>query len=187
MNTEYYSSHITPTNYITTVQMDLVGYSGTIKAQWADTYQSFWYNVTESEIYLNKTGTVHLNIIGWHPLLRLVFNNSIFATPKPPGIPANAYAICENGAISEIVMLNGGNGYLAPPKIDIIGNGSGAKAEAVINEEGVVTAINVTDGGNGYWPIPVGGANPEAYPVPPTSQGGYVVITTGTVTNLMYR
>ena len=186
-NTEYYSSFIEPTSSLTTIQMDLVGYTGTIKAQWAETYQSLWYNITESTTYYNETRTISMNVLGWYPLLRLCFNNSIFATPEVPGIPALAYAICENGVVTQIVVSNGGSGYLAPPQVDILGDGAGAVAQAEINEDGVVTAINVVNGGSGYWPIPTGGINTAAYPVPPQNQGAYVAITTGTVTNLFYR
>lgn len=187
LNTEYFSSFIEPANAVTTIQMDLIGYTGTIKVQAAENYQSIWYNVTESTTYLNETRTIHLNVIGWYPLLRLCFNNSVLATPNPPGVPATAYAFVEDGQLQSITVSNGGSGYLAPPKIDIIGNGSGARAEATINSTGVVTAITVTDPGSGYWPVPAGGVNTAAYPVPPQNQGAIVVITTGYVENLLYR
>jgi hypothetical protein len=186
-NTEYYSSFINPVNYITTIQMDLVGYTGTIKAQWAETYQSIWLNATESTTYYNETRTIYLNVIGWYPLLRVSFNNSLFATPTPPGIPAIAYAVCTDGVLTSVIVSNGGSGYLAPPKIDILGNGSGAIAEATINGDGSVTGINVINGGSGYWPVPAGGVNPAAYPVPPANQGAFVVISTGYIVNLLYR
>ena len=187
LNTEYFSSFIEPRGPVTTVQMDLIGYTGTIKAQAAENYQSIWYNVTESTTYLNQTRTIHMNIIGWHPLLRLCFNNSVFASIKPPGVPAQAYSFCTAGVVTSIVVQNGGSGYLAPPKIEIIGNGSGATAEAVINDTGVVTEIIVTNGGSGYWPVPAAGVNTAAYPVPPQNQGALVAITTGFVVNLLYR
>ena len=186
-NTEYYSSFIYPRDYITTVQMDLIGYTGTIKAQWAENYQSVWFNATESTTFYNETRTIHMNIIGWYPLLRLAFNNSIFATPNPPGVPAIAYAVCNEGVVTQIIVSNGGSGYLAPPKVDIIGNGSGAVVEATIGGDGTVTGINVINGGSGYWPIPAGGINPGALPVPPAHQGAFVLISTGYVVNLVYR
>ena len=46
LNPSYNSSFIEPRSSVTTVQMDLVGYTGTIKAQAADNYQSIWYNVS---------------------------------------------------------------------------------------------------------------------------------------------
>jgi hypothetical protein len=187
LNTEYFSSFIEPAGPVTTIQMDLIGYTGTIKVQAAENYQSIWYNVTESTTYLNETRTIHLNVIGWYPLLRLCFNNSVLATPNPPGVPATAYAVVDDGFLQSITVSNGGSGYLAPPKIDIIGNGSGAEAEAIINSSGLVEEIIVTNPGSGYWPVPAGGVNTAAYPVPPQNQGAIVVITTGYVENLLYR
>lgn len=189
LNTEFFSSFIEPRSAVTTIQMDLVGYTGTIKAQAAENYQSVWYNVTESTTYYNETRTIYMNVLGWHPLLRLGFNNSIFSVPDQPGIPAIAYAVCENGVLVDIVLQNQGSGYLAAPKIDIIGNGSGARAVASINEIGQVIDITVIDGGSGYWPVPnqnyLQGGN--SIPVPPSQQGAIVNITTGYVTNLLYR
>lgn len=199
VNTEFYTSFIAPRGALTTIQMDLDQYTGTIKAQWAENYQSIWHNITESTTYYNETRTIHMNVEGWYPILRLAFNNSVFSTPNPPGVPAVAYAVCEDGILSTIVVSNGGSGYLAPPKISILGDGAGATAEAVMSMTyppghpqaglgyGSVTAINVITGGSGYWPIPSGGVNPAAYPVPPANQGAFVAISTGYVENLLYR
>jgi hypothetical protein len=198
-NTEFYSSFIVPRSALTTIQLDLIGYTGTIKAQWAENYQSIWYNITESRTYYDETSTILINVEGWYPILRLAFNNSIFATPTPPGVPAVAYAVCNDGILTSITVTNGGSGYLAPPKIDILGNGAGAAAEAVMSMTyppghpqagmgyGSVASITVTNGGSGYWPIPAGGVNPAAYPVPPANQGAFVAISTGFATNLLYR
>ena len=186
-NTEFYSSFIEPRNFITTIQLDLIGYTGTIKAQWAQNYESIWINVTESTTYLNKTGTIHMNVYGWYPLLRLCFNNSLFSTPTPPGIPASAYAVCTEGVLTGMVVQNGGAGYLAPPKVDILGSGSGAIVEAITGDTGTVTGFNIINGGSGYWPIPAGGINPAAYPVPPANQGAFPIISTGYITNILYR
>ena len=186
LNTEFFSSFIEPANAVTTVQMTLDGYTGTIKAQGAENYQSIWYNVTESTTYLNKTGTIHMNIVGWHPLLRIAFNNSIFAVPDQPGIPAIATAITENGVLTSISVVNGGSGYLAPPKINIIGDGAGATAEATISG-GVVTGITVTNGGSGYWYLPNAGFGAGTYPNNPNQTGAAVIISTGYVVDLLYR
>ena len=186
-NTEFFSSYIEPRGPVTTIQMTLIGYTGTIKVQAAENYQSIWYNVSESTTYFNEYRTIHLTVLGWHPLLRVGFNNSIFATYDPPGFPAVAYAFCVDGVVTSIQIQNGGSGYLAPPKIDIIGNGAGATAEAVINDSGVVTDIIVTNGGSGYWPVPAAGVNTAAYPVPPQNQGAIVSITTGYAVDLFYR
>jgi hypothetical protein len=186
INTEFYSSFIEPVNAVTTVQMTLVGYTGTIKAQAAENYESVFYNVTESTTYYNETRTIHMNIVGWYPLLRICFNNSIFATPDQPGQPALAYATVENGQVTSITVTNGGSGYLAPPKIDIIGDGAGATAEAVVSQ-GVVVGINVTNPGSGYWYLPNAGFNAGTYPVNPNQIGAVVAISTGFVVDMLYR
>jgi hypothetical protein len=176
-NTEYYSSFIEPTASVTTVQMDLVGYTGTIKAQAAENYQSVWYNVTDSTQYLNKTGTIYMNVVGWYPLLRLAFNNSVYTTGAQgelPGYPASATATVSNGVVTGISILNAGLGYRAPPLIEIVGNGAGARAIATI-ANGQIASINLISGGSGYTPIP------------PGNQAAAVVITTGRVENLFYR
>jgi hypothetical protein len=185
--TEFYSSFVVPTQGITTVQMTLDGYTGTIKAQAAADYQSVPYNVTESTTYLNRTGTIYLNIVGWHPLVRVCFNNSIFAVPGGQGIPAQAYAICEDGVVTSIQVQNAGSGYLAPPKISILGEGAGATATATIGGTGEIASITVTDGGSGYWFAPNAGVNTPYYPVPPSNQGAMVVISTGYIVDLFYR
>ena len=185
--TEYYSSFIKPIQGVTTVQMTLDGYTGTIKAQAAADYESIPYNVTESTTYLNHTGTIYLNVIGWHPLLRVCFNNSIFSVPGGNGIPAQAYAICENGVVTSINVQNAGSGYLAPPKINILGEGAGARAEATIGGNGEIASITVTNGGSGYWLVPNAGINTPYYPVPPNNQGAMVIISTGYVIDLLYR
>jgi len=186
LNTEYFSSFIEPTKGITTVQMTLVGYTGTIKAQAAENYQSIFYNVTESTTYYDETRTIYMNIVGWHPIIRLCFNNSIFAVPDQPGTPALATAITENGVVTAINVVNGGSGYLAPPKINIIGSGSGATAEATISG-GVVTGITVTNGGSGYWYLPNAGSTSVVSPSPPSTSSAAVVISTGYVVDLLYR
>jgi hypothetical protein len=187
LNTEYYSSFVVPKYPVTTVQMTLDGYTGTIKAQAAENYQSIPYNITESTTYYNYTGTIYMNIVGWHPLVRLCFNNSIFAVPGGNGVPAQAYAACIDGVVNNITVQNPGQGYLAPPKINIIGDGAGATAEATISPSGSIDSITVTNGGSGYWLIPNAGINTPYYPLPPSQQGAMVIISTGYVLDLLYR
>lgn len=186
LNTEFFSSFIEPQSSLTTVQMTLDGYTGTIKAQAAQNYESIWYNVTESTTYYDKTGTIYMNIVGWHPILRICFNNSVFAVPDQPGTPAIATAITENGVLTSISVVNGGSGYLAPPKINIIGDGAGATAVATISG-GVVDSIEVTNGGSGYWYLPNAGFGAGLYPNNPQQTGAAVVISTGYVIDLLYR
>jgi hypothetical protein len=79
---------------------------------------------------------------------------------------------------------------LAPPKINIVGTGAGATAEAVWNSAtGAVSGIVVTNGGSGYWRVPndqVGGTGVQPS-VSSQNQGAVVVISTGYVENLLYR
>jgi hypothetical protein len=169
--TEFYSSQI-PTNdqSLTTVKMDLDHFTGTIKFQAAENYQSVWYDVTQSWEFFNETSTQYFNVIGFHNLLRAAFNNS-------QGFGAQATAqVTPEGVITGIAITNAGQGYVAPPKVQILGNGAGAEAVATIGVDGSVGAITVIDGGSGYLPIQYQG-----------SQQATVLITTGTITNLQYR
>lgn len=177
LNTEFYSSFIEPTGSVTSIQMDLRGYTGSIKVQAAENYQSMWYNVSESTQYLNKTGTVHHHVIGYYPLLRLCFNNSVFTTGlnNSFGAAALATAQVDNGVVTGAAITYGGLGYLAPPLIEIFGDGAGATGEATINEQGQVTGITITNGGAGYRPIP------------PTNIEATIVISTGKIENIIYR
>ena len=172
--TEWYSSHMAPQGPVTTIQMDLIHYTGTIKVQGAEDYQGIWYNATESRTYLNETGTIYFNVLGYHPLLRLAFNNSLATTSSQPGIPATANAIVVNGVITSITVTNAGQGYLAPPNVTIIGSGAGAIATAQIGN-GQVGTITVENGGSGYRPWL------------PGSSAAFVAINTGYPVNIFYR
>lgn len=174
-NLEYYTSFIEPSSPVTTIQMDLVGYTGTIKAQAAKNYQSIWYNVTDSTNYSNHTGTIYMNVIGWHPLLRVAFNNSIYTSYDQPSSPAQASCIVADGVITSINITNPGLGYLAPPLVSIVGTGAGAKAVATLGAQGTVSSITIIDGGSGYRPSP------------PTMYAALAIINTGYAINLLYR
>jgi hypothetical protein len=54
------------------------------------------------------------------------------------------------GGIESILLLNPGFGYEYPPKVTVLGDGTGATAEAIINAAGNITKINVTNKGSGY-------------------------------------
>jgi hypothetical protein len=177
LNTEFYSSFIVPNGSVTSMQMDLRGYTGSIKVQAAENYQSMWYNVSESVQYLNKTGTVHHHVVGYYPLLRLCFNNSVFTTGLDGsfGAAAQATALVTNGVVTGATITYPGLGYLAPPLIEIFGDGAGATAEATIGSQGEVATITITNGGSGYRPIP------------PTNTPAVIVISTGKIENILYR
>jgi len=177
MNTEFYSSFIKPTSSVTSIQMDLVGYTGSIKIQAAENYQSAWFNVSESIQYLNKTGTVHHHVIGYYPILRICFNNSVYTTgyANSIGLPASAVAQVSNGVVTGATITAPGQGYLAPPLVEIYGDGAGAVATATLGAQGQVASIEILDGGGGYRPIP------------PTNSQAQFIISTGRVENILYR
>ena len=167
---EYYSSEM-PTNGLafTTIKYDLVHFTGTIKVQAAQDYLAVWNNVTESRQYLDATMTDYWTVVGFHPLLRLALNQSV-------GSNASATATVANGVVTGISVQNGGTGFLAPPYVQILGDGAGATAVSQVNAGGVVTGITVTNGGSGYVPIQYGGTTSAT-----------VVLSNGLCLNLMYR
>lgn len=55
-----------------------------------------------------------------------------------------------NGVITSIPILVNGLDYSETPFVTIIGNGKGATAKAIIDENGKVITINITNGGSGY-------------------------------------
>ena len=170
---EYYSSHM-PTNgaSLTTIKYDLLHYTGTLKVQGAQDYEGIWYDVTENRDYLDETGSDYINVVGFHPLLRLALNNSL-------GYGASATATVVDGVVTGISVTNAGSGYLAAPCVQILGNGAGAEAvaESFSGPSGI-GAITVTNGGSGYTPLNYGGTEAQAVTV---------LITTGFVTNIFYR
>ena len=168
--TEFFSSHM-PTNgqSLTTVKMDLDHFTGTVKFQAAETYESVWYDVTSSTQFYNETSTQYFNVVGFHPLIRAAFNNS-------QGSQAQATAVVTNGVVTAINVTNPGQGYVAPPKVQILGDGAGAEAIVTSVSGGVVGSITVTNGGSGYLPLQYQG-----------TVCAQVLITTGYITNLQYR
>ena len=146
-DSQRFSSHVNSNGTsLTTFQMEMDHFTGNVKAQGAQTYESVWVDVTEQQSYYNKTGTDYINVLGYHPLLRLVAD-------QWPGTEqvqlATATAYGANGVITSITVTQSGYGYLAPPRVNIIGLGAGAVAEAEI-EGNSVSAINVINGGQGY-------------------------------------
>ena len=174
-NTEFFSSEIIPRGPVTTVQYNLVGYTGIVKAQAAQDYQSVWYDVTDSVQWYNETDTKYHNIIGWYPLLRMCFNNSLATTWSPAPQPATAYAVATAGVITDIILTNPGSGYLAPPLVTVSGDGAGCIAEAILGPGGSVANIVIIDGGSGYRPML------------PNNNPASVVITCGFVDKLYAR
>jgi hypothetical protein len=70
-------------------------------------------------------------------------------------IPATGVAEIKNNSIYQIVITNSGKGYSSPPKIKIHGGkGTGATAEAIIDDNGMVKVIKITNPGNDYTDTP---------------------------------
>jgi hypothetical protein len=168
--TEFYSSFM-PTNgaSLTTVKYDLVGYTGTVKIQAAQNYESVWYNVTESRQYLSETVSDYFNVVGFHPLLRLAFNNSI-------GYGAQGSVNVVNNVVTSISITNPGIYYVAAPLIQILGDGAGATATCTVNPNGGVSSVTVTNGGSGYLPIQF-----------QSNVSATAIFTNGRVENVQYR
>lgn len=170
--TEFYSSEM-PTNgaTLTTVQADLDCFTGTIKFQAAENYQSIWYDVTESFEYFADTGTKYWNIAGYYPLLRMALNNS-------PGFGAQGTVqVTPQGVVTGVTVTEPGQGYIAVPKVQILGDGAGATAIATgISSTGGVNSVQVLTGGSGYLPLQYQG-----------TQQATVLFTKGYVLNLKYR
>lgn len=168
--TEFYSSYM-PTNgsSLTTVKFDLVGYTGTVKVQAAQDYESVWYNVSETREYYGDTVTDYFNIVGFHPLLRLAMNNSI-------GYGASGNVQVTDGVVTGITITNPGYNYVGPPHIQILGNGSGAEAVCTISDAGVIAGVTIVNGGSGYVPIQFQG-----------SISATAIFTNGRIQNVQYR
>ena len=168
-----FSSHV-PTNgtSLTTFQMEMDHYTGNVKAQGAQNYESLWVDVTDVQSYYDKSGATYLNVVGYHPLIRLV-------SDQWPGTQqvqlATATATGANGVITAIAVNQAGYGYLAPPRVSIIGLGAGAVAEAEVTG-GQVSAINVINGGTGYV------ANPQQ-----SQQIAIVRISRGAIVSILVR
>ena len=168
-----FSSHVVSNgSSLTTFQMEMDHFTGNVKAQGAQTYESVWVDVTEQQSYYNKTGTDYINVLGYHPLLRLV-SDQWPGTEQVQLATATAYGA--NGVITAITVNQAGYGYLAPPRVNIIGLGAGAVAEAEI-EGNSVSAINVINGGQGYV------ANPQR-----SNQIAVISINRGAITSILVR
>lgn len=168
--TEFYSSYI-PTNdaSLTTIKLELIHFTGTAKIQGAADYESNWYNVTEAREYLDETGPVYFNAVGYHPLLRVAFNNSI-------GYGATATAVVVDGVVTGMNLTSPGYSYVAAPYVQILGFGAGAEVVATLGGNGGVANLTIVSGGSGYVPLQF-----------QSNQAACVVITNGVVQSIQYR
>lgn len=168
--TEFYSSHIeTNGTSFNTIKFDLVHYTGTVKIQAADNYQSTWYDVSETREYLDSSEPDYFNIAGYYPLLRLALNNSI-------GFGASGTVTVVDGVVTAVQLSNPGMDYVAAPYVEILGTGSGARARAVLGSGGTVSQVIVENGGSGYLPIQFNGL-----------VSATAVFTNGKIENVQYR
>lgn len=55
-----------------------------------------------------------------------------------------------SGGVESITLSNPGYGYQYPPTVTILGDGTGATAEAVITNNGTIKEINILTAGTGY-------------------------------------
>lgn len=169
--TEFFSSYVvTEGRALTTVQMDLDTFTGTVKFQGADDYLGDWYDVTASYEFFSETSTQYFNIVGYYPLIRAAFNTGV-------GSGAQASATVDStGVVTGISVNNAGSGYVSAPRVQIVGNGADATAVATISAGGVVTGITVTNGGSGYTPLQFAG-----------TERATVKIDNGLISNILYR
>ena len=170
---ENYSSYVSGNDSgVGTFILDLDTFTGNIKIQGAQTYESVWYDVTDSQSFYANTGNIAITALGYHNLLRVAINQYGGANGASM---AQANATVVNGAVTAINLLNAGSGYLAEPLVTIVGAGTGATAVANINNSGAITNITVTNSGSGYSPLP------------PSEIAAQVIITPGVIDSITYR
>ena len=74
-----------------------------------------------------------------------------FITPQFIPVPATPDVLKPtNGTISSIFIDNGGSGYITPPAVDIIGNGTSTATAVATLTTASVSDIDVTAAGSGY-------------------------------------
>jgi hypothetical protein len=103
-------------------------------------------NATNYKFYFNvpiKKGTF-LSGINTSPAIQYSDGTNIVDGVFLEEIPAATQGV------ESVSILNPGYGYQTSPTITINGDGTGATAEAVINNIGSITAINITNSGNNY-------------------------------------
>jgi hypothetical protein len=114
--------------------------------------KKFYPNLTQSENY-----KLYFNI----PLKKGVLTSGISSYPamqfKDPSNPVNTIdgvyieeVPSSTIGVESISIINPGYSYQSAPTVTILGDGSGATAEAVIDVNGKITAINVINSGINY-------------------------------------
>lgn len=72
-----------------------------------------------------------------------------FIKPKALKAVATGSVVVNSGAVEQIVVTDGGSGYVSAPTVTVTGGGTGATATATVSN-GVVTLVTVTAPGTGY-------------------------------------
>lgn len=95
------------------------------------------------------------------PLRRGMFQSGINSSPSLQyrdrdnldNIITNAFVEevpSSTGGVESVSIINPGFGYQVPPKVEILGDGTGATAECLINSNGSIRSINILNKGSGY-------------------------------------
>lgn len=113
----------------------------------------------------NATARAILDGLGGIGLIEVLTEGSGFTTapsvtiaPPPSGTTATATAFIQPQArkeVATIVLTNSGSGYTTPPAVTLSGGGgTGATAQAFVDNDGTISFIAVTFGGTGYTSAP---------------------------------
>jgi len=115
----------------------------------------------QKKIYPNLTTPTTYNMFFGIPLQKGMFQSGISSYPSVQfRDPTNLANIIDGvyieeipsstGGVSTIQVTNAGFGYQYAPTVTILGDGQGATAEAVINDNGTIKSISVLTSGNNY-------------------------------------
>lgn len=138
------------TNAIASVSNAIITNEITVKLQ-----KKFYPNLTTPSTYTLYFGA---------PLNRGMFQSGVTSTPSVQfRNPLNLANIIDGvyieevptstGGLESVAVINPGYGYQYAPIVTILGDGTGATAEAVITNSGSIRAINVLTAGTGYTNI----------------------------------
>jgi hypothetical protein len=118
----------------------------------------------QKKFYPNLTTTQTYKLYYGAPLVRSSFASGLGSSPALQyRNPLNLDQIVDGvyieeipsttGGVESISILNPGFGYQYPPKVEILGDGTGASAEAVITTSGTIKKIIITNPGSGYTSV----------------------------------
>jgi hypothetical protein len=115
----------------------------------------------QKKIYPNLTTPTTYKLYYGVPLKKGMFLSGVSSSPSlqernPLNLATNIDGIyieevpSSTGGIDSIFLLNPGYAYQTAPKVTILGDGTGATAQAVINSNGTIKKINVLTAGKNY-------------------------------------